>query len=357
MGNSKTTPSQSERPLADAALKLCEEADADIVILAGGMYDPLDYDLHAKFRKHRRRDNVVLLMATFGGSPDVAYKVSRLLQKSFKRFIVIIDAFCKSGGTLTAVGAHEIVMSQRAELGPLDIQLGEIEDKQRRSGLAPVQALKILQEQAAEAHIKMFEAINDRLEVQAKTAMTMADHVVSSLFAEIYKQLEPIKLAEYERAMTIMKEYGSRLADGSKNLKDGALERLIRDYPDHSFVIDRYEAEELFSNVREPNQTERELLDLLNGLFAQHIYKRSGLIEYLAIEPASNTGDANGEQSHHRTTEGNDHELPQPQAGEMAKKARKAKFKGPTRLKKSRRSQQPAWNIDPESHFRWMLFR
>jgi hypothetical protein len=258
--DASVAPPQTKTPVADAAERLCLQTNTDLVILAGLLQDSLDYDLYALVRKKRTSENVMLFMATYGGSPHVSYKISRMLQKGYRKFTVVLDAYCKSGGTLVAMGAHDLVMSKRAELGPLDIQIGELEDKQSRSGLAPVQALKILQEQVAESYINVFEALNQSLQIQAKSAIATADHITSSLFSEIYKQLEPIKLAEYERAMTIMKEYGQRLADGGENLKDGSLDKLLKEYPDHSFVIDRYEADELFNHVREPTELEHELL-------------------------------------------------------------------------------------------------
>jgi hypothetical protein len=52
--------------------------------------------------------------------------------------------------------------------------------------------------------------------------------------------------------MNIAKEYGERLDAVTHNLKEGALERLLTEYPEHGFVIDGQEAKELFVNVCEP---------------------------------------------------------------------------------------------------------
>lgn len=293
-------PAPKKSPLAEAADKVAEEIDADLVILAGGLYEPVDYDLYARIQAKRKRQNVALFIATYGGSPDVAYRISRMLQKGFVKFTAVVDAFCKSAGTLTVMGAHELVMSGRAELGPLDIQIGEIEEpKERKSGLAPVQALKILQEQAAQSYIGIFQTLNDSLQIRAKTAVATSDRLISSFFARIYQQLDPIRLAEYERAMTIMMEYGHRLKEGGENVCDGALERLVKEYPDHTFVIDRHEAAELFRNVREPSEAEQELLRQLNRVFAASIDKKVGIVEYFAADP----GVKKGADGHDKTQE------------------------------------------------------
>src|SRR6266536_3755982 len=78
--------------------------------------------------------------------------------------------------------------------------------------------------------------------------------------------------------MRIAQEYGERIK--TDNLKPGALESLIADYPSHEFVIDLEEARELFENVREPNQEEAELIRMIHPIM--HLIARNGrIIEFL----------------------------------------------------------------------------
>lgn len=273
---------QTAQEVQSAAIDLCRSADADLLIIVGGLYGELDYDLCRLIEDKRQHDNVVLMLGTFGGNPDVAYKIARILQAEFKRFTAIVDTYCKSGGTLLVIGADELVMSNRGELGPLDIQIGKPDEpKERTSGLAPVQALKILQEQAAETYINLFNELSRRLTIQTKTAIAAAEGVTSALYSELYSQLEPIRLGEYQRAMSLMTDYGERLHERGKNMLPGAIEKLVAGYPDHSFVIDRTEAATLFSRVRTPNQQERKLLRLLDAVFANHIDSKPAFVHYL----------------------------------------------------------------------------
>jgi hypothetical protein len=55
----------------------------------------------------------------------------------------------------------------------------------------------------------------------------------------------------------------------AKNLKSGALERMVADYPSHGFVIDRKEAKTLFNNVKPMTIAEDALVDTLWHLFAE----------------------------------------------------------------------------------------
>ena len=48
--------------------------------------------------------------------------------------------------------------------------------------------------------------------------------------------------------------------------KKGTVEKLVADYPSHSFVIDDVEARELFENVDAPDETLEEMARNLPGL-------------------------------------------------------------------------------------------
>lgn len=68
-------------------------------------------------------NNVVLILCTTGGDPHAAYKIARALQAKYKKFYLYVNCYCKSAGTLIAIGSDEVIMGNGAELGPLDAQL------------------------------------------------------------------------------------------------------------------------------------------------------------------------------------------------------------------------------------------
>ena len=61
-------------------------------------------------------------------------------------------------------------------------------------------------------------------------------------------------MGEMERQISIAKAYGERL--GLENLKAGALDRLVRDYTSHGFIIDYKEARGLFVHVSKATNEE-----------------------------------------------------------------------------------------------------
>lgn len=80
----------------------------------------------------------------------------------------------------------------------------------------------------------------------------IATKLVSSIIKPIAEQIDPMKIGEHQRATDIATEYGLRLNETSNCLKDNtkSLDKLIRSYPSHSFVIDRKEAKTIFSCVK-----------------------------------------------------------------------------------------------------------
>jgi ClpP class serine protease len=118
-----------EGEIAEVATKLADATDSDVLLYSGDIERPYDDKLLDLCMERRRRKNVLLLLCTSGGNPDAAYRMARGLQDNYEKFTLLIGGRCKSAGTLIDIGAHELVMADHAELGPLDVQLG----KERRA--------------------------------------------------------------------------------------------------------------------------------------------------------------------------------------------------------------------------------
>ena len=287
----------------DAAKK---ESDADIMVYCGLIdFDGWSRTYRCIQARKVKRDNVSLFITTSGGSPDSAFRIAAFMKQSYKgKFRLVVDWYCKSAGTLLAVGADELVISDIAELGPVDVQLKKPDEYQERtSGLTPFQALKALRELAYQDFMYYFlETRRQGLGyITTKTAAEVATGLVVGMYQPIYGQIDPMRVGEMTRAMTIGHHYGERL--GEKNLKDGALAKLISGYPSHSCVIDRAEAAQLFKAVRAPTDVESELMGILHAVVEQHVDDDDALVSYLDEVP-------DGDED--------DHETPSTSAGDQA---------------------------------------
>lgn len=257
----------AQKKLADG---VAAESDADVYLYAGPVYPPAERLIRQCVEQNRSRKNALVYLTSFGGSPDTAYRVARCLQSHYAagRLSIYVLFFCKSAGTLIAIGAHELVMADDSELGPLDVQLAKPDAVgERISGLTPVQALDTLRTEAFKCFEKCFLEIIERSDGQVgtPTASAMAVRMATGLFRPIYGQMDPMRLGEYQRSMLIADRYGKRLNEVADNLKlkNDALSRLIADYPSHGFVIDPVEAKTLFQRVRKPTEKELALARVL----------------------------------------------------------------------------------------------
>ncbi len=254
-------------PELNNVLKLiCDTQSADVLLYNGDLTRGADRKLIDLCARRERRKNVLLLLITDGGDPDAAYRISRCLQDHYKKFTCFVTGYCKSAGTLLAIGATELVISDHGELGPIDVQMSKKDELwEYQSGLTVIASLRSLHERAFSAVEHFF--INTKRKsggsISLKMATDIAAKLTQGLFTPLYAQIDPLHLGEAERATSIANEYGQRLNILSDNLKKSALVELIGAFPSHGFVIDRTEALSLFNHVREPNEAEQNLMKLL----------------------------------------------------------------------------------------------
>lgn len=257
MGTEPLTP--QEKFKADLAL-VQDQYDADVLAYVGPLFSGLDDRLLKICRERRRRKNILVILETPGGSADAAYRVGRALQRSYPRardsnLIMYVHGYCKSAGTILALAADRIIMSQEAQLGPIDVQLRkEDEVGERTSGLTPHQALDTLAGESTLHFRRFFKHFryDDELLFTTRMAAELASSMTVGLMSPIYEQIDPLRMGEIERFVRISSEYAERLR--SPNVRADAVERLAAAYPSHGFVIDREEAEErLFAKVEKPS--------------------------------------------------------------------------------------------------------
>ena len=247
--------------------------DADIILYNGGIFRPCDEHLIRECisrGEKGRRKNVILILVTGGGDPDAAYRIARCLQRHYENFSVYVSGLCKSAGTLIAVGASELIISDHGELGPLDIQMAKQDEFfGSQSGLTVSTALEALESRAFQAVERMFVEIeaNTGGILSVQTATDLASKTVVGLYGPIAGQIDPMHLGEAARALLIADTYGNRLNRRTGNLASpAALNQLYTQYPSHGFVIDREEASTLFRNVREPDEDELALVEALGAM-------------------------------------------------------------------------------------------
>ena len=232
------------------------------------------------------RPSALLILVTEGGNADAAFRIARCLQERYESYSVFVTGWCKSAGTIIALGASELIVSDHGEMGPLDVQLSRKDELfETQSGLTVTSALATLHNQAFSAFENFMLDIKLRAgsSITTHTAMEIASGLATGLLSGVYAQIDPMHVGEAGRANRVGKQYGEMLIAKSQNSTSKNLERLINAYSSHAFVIDRREAAELFNRVREPNTLEMELARLLEGTALWPIvHPREPMITFLS---------------------------------------------------------------------------
>lgn len=229
----------------------------DVYVYTGDIHRDgyLDVTNAIKKRKsaHGLKKDVIFCVATYGGDPNAGYRIGRALQHNYDKITLLVVGPCKSAGTLIAIAADHLVIGDMGELGPLDIQLKKNDEiGEMSSGLAIMTALDALKDRSISAFNSHLVKIRYENQISTKMSADIATRLTEALIAPMAAQIDPIKLGEHQRAMSIAITYGQRLTAKSSSLKEGALVKLIASYPSHGFVIDRKEARELFKSVESP---------------------------------------------------------------------------------------------------------
>lgn len=248
------------KPHVVAAAKTLAEAEGFEVAVYNGeiVSEAVDTFLPIIRARAPTQKPALLMLVTPGGEADAAYRLARCFQTTYPdRFTVFVPGWCKSAGTLVAVGANRLVVSDNGELGPLDVQLRKADELiERASGLVIETALDYLEKRVIGMFEKYYLQIirgSDGM-ISFKTANSIASKLVTDLYAGVYARIDPIKIGENFREVRVAKDYGKRLELRARNLQsERSLDILIESYYSHSFVIDRDEAESLFRQVYKPS--------------------------------------------------------------------------------------------------------
>ncbi|MFG1179006.1 SDH family Clp fold serine proteinase [Xanthobacter versatilis] len=268
--------------IAEYGKLVSEEYDADVYIYSGEISDQGYGKLVESIALHGTdRRNILLILVTNGGSANNAYQIARVLHKTYKNFILYTPSYCKSAGTLIALGAHKLIMDQFSELGPLDVQLLEQNEiGARKSGLVTRSAFEGLEEQSFD----LFEHFMLRMLrrsgglVSFKVAAELSVNLTSALMSPVFGQINPFIVGKDRRDLEVALHYGLRLVQASGNARPSTVDHLVSHYPSHDFIIDDEEAKELFDVVDVPTQA----LYRLVGAIGHDAYNEA---DEAAVEP------------------------------------------------------------------------
>lgn len=247
----------SEKKIKAIFSEISRDHDANFVIFSDSITsNSVDILMRSLISIKSKKENLVLVLTTYGGDPDAAYRLVRFIKRKYNKLILLLYGYCKSAGTLVTLGADEIVMSDFAELGPLDVQLTKEDELVFQSGLDYIMAFNAIYENVFQTYDTTFLRLKQKSSytITTKTAGEIASTLAMGLYAPMLANIDPIKIGEVHRALRVAEEYGKRICS-----QEALIEKLTSGYTSHSFAIDIKEAQKMFDNIREPNDKELQL--------------------------------------------------------------------------------------------------
>lgn len=221
-----------------------------------------------------------LFLYTRGGDVDSVWRYVKLLRQYADRFTVIVPFRAHSAGTLLCLGADEIVMSDWAELSPVDPSTANAfnpRDQQKPGAPLPIGVEDVA------AYFKMAEDLGKLQSEQSR--------------AEVFKQLsstvQPLALGNVQRIYSQIRSIASKLlalhVDHDGRRIEEITRVLVEDFYSHGHAITRGEAQEILGSwVREPSHDEEAAIVALFDAYSNDLSlsTKFSMVELMGDEPA-----------------------------------------------------------------------
>jgi hypothetical protein len=213
-----------------------------------------------------------LVLDTFGGSLDTAFKTVLFLSRFTKRLRVFVPRRAKSAGTLIAIGAYELYMSPFAELGPLDTQIRDPRNPTDRvSALDCYQSVDYVRTFGLNTLNRTFRALAGETRALiplSQLVNTSATFSIGSI-APILNQVNALDFGGWGRTLRIGEMYAQTLLSRAGYSGDESKEiahQLVYGYTHHPFAIDVDETRRMGLRPLAMSQEQYEsALDIVTG--------------------------------------------------------------------------------------------
>ncbi|MBN0039402.1 hypothetical protein JN535_04330 [Cellulosimicrobium cellulans] len=181
-----------------------------------------------------------------GGDAHSAYKLGLYLRSKFSEINFVVPDYAKSAATLLSLAGDRIYMAPAAELGPLDIQEVREGEIRMRSALDTADSIQALWDEAITQVLLSGGVVLQQTGLARDKTISHLLEFAGDFMRPLLEQLDPVAIKAANTSLLVAMEYGARLLAyrTGDDLEDvyPRIERMIRRYPTHGYVIDRTEA-------------------------------------------------------------------------------------------------------------------
>lgn len=217
-----------------------------------------------QLRKIGKTEKIDLFLYTAGGDTMVPWRLVSMIREYCDTFSVIIPYKAHSAGTMIALGADEIVMSDLSEISPIDPSTANVFnpiDPANPQGRIPI---------SVEDVIAYFDLAKNKFGIKNDEDLTK----IFNKFTESNPQIHPLALGNVNRTHNLARLLAKRLLKSHKNhLKDDEIEKVVEYFTEklysHQYYIGRKEAKEEL-NVKSVLYADAELSEMMSDLYSEY---------------------------------------------------------------------------------------
>lgn len=200
-------------------------------------------------------DKIDLFLYTRGGDVSVPWRIVTMIREFCNEFSVLIPYKAHSAGTMIALGADQIIMGKKAELGPIDPSLGG-----PRGGDA-----------TAQPPINV-EDVTSYISFMRERANITDQSALAQVVSQLASSLTPLVLGSVNRQYSHIRLVARKLLTSRRDKIEESrlgsiIEALTEKMYSHGHAIGRREAKDIGLPVEEPSN---ELETLIWNLYEKY---------------------------------------------------------------------------------------
>jgi ClpP class serine protease len=241
-----------------------------------------------QLRKIGKVGKIDLFLYTAGGDTMVPWRLVSMIREYCDTFSVLVPYKAHSAGTMIALGADEIVMSDLSEISPIDPSTANVfnpSDPTNPQNKIPI---------SVEDVIAYFDLAKNKFGIKTDEDLTK----IFNKFVESNPQIHPLALGNVNRTHNLIRLIAKRLLKSHVNkMKEDEIEKIVEYFTEklysHTYFIGRKEAKEELG-VKSVVDADVELSQLMSDLYME--YAKEMELQNVVWNPENEIG-ANNSQN------------------------------------------------------------
>lgn len=190
-----------------------------------------------------------LFIYSRGGDVSVPWRIASMVREFCEEFNVLVPYKAQSAATLLTLGADNIIMGKKAELGPIDPTLVKATIGE---GTLPQQEISVEDVNSFLSFVKERANINDQV-------------ALAQVLENLVKQVSPLTLGNVNRQNSHIRLVARKLLTSRREKIDEEkintiIETLTEKIYSHGHAIGRKEAKDIGLSITSPDENTEELL-------------------------------------------------------------------------------------------------